>query len=95
MSEFASILLINPFFGPWPPWMAAFLESCRFNADIHWLLLGDQSTSWQMPPNVRLQKMTLTELLERASTTIGCKVQKITIHSVTFVLHTARFLRMN
>ena len=37
----ASVLILIPWFGPWPPWMRFFLESCRWNSTINWLLIGD------------------------------------------------------
>src|SRR6516165_8508611 len=38
----ASVLILIPWFGPWPPWMRFFIESCRWNSTINWLLIGDK-----------------------------------------------------
>jgi hypothetical protein len=76
MSSSPSILLIVPFFGSWPKWTPAFLESCRLNADIEWLFFGDRPFHWQPPPNVRFQQMGLSELLARTKATTGFDVQK-------------------
>ncbi|PWU06797.1 MAG: hypothetical protein C5B47_07010 [Verrucomicrobia bacterium] len=71
-----SILVIAPFFGPWPKWMPLFLESCRLNADITWLLLGKVSLPWEVPSNVHSEKMGLYEILKRAQVATGFDVQK-------------------
>ena len=76
MNSVPSILMITVFFGSWPKWMPAFLESCRLNADIEWLLLGKPSLSQNLPANVRFQPMELSEFLERARTATGFNVEK-------------------
>lgn len=48
-----SILFLIPYFGNWPFWMPFFVESCRHNPDIDWLLIGDCAEIPNLPPNVR------------------------------------------
>ena len=36
-----SIIVIIPFFGEWPDWMLLFVESCRHNPSINWLIPTD------------------------------------------------------
>ncbi|WP_313740327.1 DUF6625 family protein [Pseudomonas sp.] len=50
-----SILFIIPYFGQWPFWMPFFLESCRRNADIDWLLFSDCGVPDDLPSNVRIE----------------------------------------
>lgn len=48
-----SIIFLIPYFGQWPFWMPFFIESCRANPDIDWLLLGDCGDPVGLPSNVR------------------------------------------
>jgi hypothetical protein len=48
-----SIIFLIPYFGRWPFWMSFFIESCRANPDIDWLLLGDCGCPIGLPANVR------------------------------------------
>lgn len=52
--DLKSILIILPWFGPWPTWMRCFLESCRWNASVDWLLVSGAPPPDDLPPNVRL-----------------------------------------
>jgi hypothetical protein len=52
--ELPSILIMIPWFGPWPAWMRFFIESCRWNPTVDWLLIGDASPPADLPPNVRV-----------------------------------------
>ncbi|RBA52970.1 hypothetical protein DQ403_20100 [Stutzerimonas zhaodongensis] len=52
MVQTPSIIIIIPYFGQWPFWMPFFIESCRANPDINWLLLGDCAALEDLPNNV-------------------------------------------
>lgn len=52
MPKTTSIIIIIPYFGQWPFWMPFFIESCRANPDINWLLIGDCPALEGMPDNV-------------------------------------------
>lgn len=47
------LVLISPWFGPWPAWIDFFLESCRKNPDVAWIILTDQPPPENRPDNVR------------------------------------------
>ena len=47
------LAVIIPWFGPWPPWIEFFVESCRWNRTIRWFLLSDQA-----PPANRAHNLT-------------------------------------
>lgn len=49
----SSILFFTAWFGPWPAWMKFYLQSCRWNDDIDWVLIGDAPPPADVPPNVR------------------------------------------
>lgn len=55
MAVSPSICFVIPYFGRWPFWMPLFLESCRLNPDIDWLLFSDCGEPEHLPPNVRIE----------------------------------------
>ena len=55
------ILFLIPYFGRWPFWMPFFLESCRHNADIDWLLFSDCPIPSNVPDNVRIESITFAD----------------------------------
>lgn len=57
MTEAPSICFVIPYFGRWPFWMPLFLESCRCNPDIDWLLFSDCGEPENLPANVRIEPM--------------------------------------
>lgn len=61
------ILFIIPYFGRWPYWMPLFLESCRRNADIDWLLFSDCGVPENLPPNVTVESMTFAAYCQLVS----------------------------
>ena len=48
-----SILILIPHFGPWPEWIDFFVESCRANRSIDWVLISDQPPPENKAGNVR------------------------------------------
>lgn len=48
------ILLILPYFGKFPPYFSLFLQSCRHNPTIDWLLLTDNRESYDYPKNMQV-----------------------------------------
>ena len=48
------ILLIIPYFGTFPTYFPLFLQSCRHNSTIDWLLLTDNRQSYDYPDNVHV-----------------------------------------
>lgn len=65
------ILFVIPYFGSWPFWMPFFLESCRRNADIDWLLFSDCGTPDNLPPNVQVEQITYKEYCQLVSARLG------------------------
>lgn len=61
------ILFVIPYFGNWPFWMPFFLESCRRNADIDWLLFSDCGIPDNLPPNVKVEQITYKEYCQVVS----------------------------
>ncbi|RON10659.1 hypothetical protein BK659_03870 [Pseudomonas brassicacearum] len=61
------ILFIIPYFGRWPFWMPFFLESCRRNADIDWLLFSDCGNPQNLPDNVKIENIGFSEYCQLVS----------------------------
>ncbi|MFJ2365683.1 DUF6625 family protein [Pseudomonas sp. NPDC087697] len=61
------ILFIISYFGRWPFWMPFFLESCRRNADIDWLLFSDCGTPQNLPDNVKIENIGFSEYCQLVS----------------------------
>jgi hypothetical protein len=61
------ILFIIPYFGRWPFWMPFFLESCRRNRDINWLLFSDCGTPENLAVNVQIEHISFTEYCQLVS----------------------------
>jgi hypothetical protein len=52
------ILVILAWFGKWPGWIRPFLESCRWNPSVDWLIATDCGAPEDLPGNVRLHHTT-------------------------------------
>lgn len=68
------IALIIPYFGKLPNYFQLFLNSCRYNSDIDWLLYTDDKTDYKYPSNVIVKYCTLTELHNTINEKMGFKV---------------------
>lgn len=62
--DYPKVLLINPYYGKWPCWLPAFLESCRANPEVEWLIPTDCPVPADYPANVHFVKNSLSELEE-------------------------------
>lgn len=65
------ILLIIPYFGKWPFWFDFFLQSCRFNPTINWLLISDAGRPNLLPDNVLYREMSYPDYLNFVSDRLG------------------------
>jgi hypothetical protein len=68
------ILLLAPWFGPWPEWIEFFLATCRWNRWIDFLFLGDCGAPGRLAPNVRHVPLTLADLSRIAEDRLGCPI---------------------
>jgi hypothetical protein len=48
-----------PYFGTWPCWFPAYLQSCKYNPSIRWFFLTDCETPSVTPPNTQFIPTTL------------------------------------
>lgn len=61
MTTQPSICFVIPYFGRWPFWMPFFLESCRRNPDVDWLLFSDCGVPSELPSNVRIESISYAD----------------------------------
>lgn len=70
-----SICIVIPYFGRWPFWMPCFLESCRANSDIDWLLYSDCGQPEKCPSNVRVVAASYQDYCQRIADTLHIDFQ--------------------
>lgn len=68
-----SIVILIPWFGPWPEWIDFFVESCRANRDVNWVLITDQSPPENSAPNVRFLRTSFADYKARISDTLAIR----------------------
>ncbi|NEN89238.1 MAG: hypothetical protein F6K48_10130 [Okeania sp. SIO3H1] len=61
------IILIIIYFGEWPVWFPAFLQSCKYNPDVDWLFFTDCPIPETQINNVNFIPFTIKEFNELAS----------------------------
>lgn len=66
------LVLISCYMGNFPSYFNLFVESCRWNPQIDWLIFSDcPPLTYEIPSNVRIEYLTLTEVQELAFRKIG------------------------
>lgn len=60
-----SIVIIIPYFGKFPSYFQLFLNSCKFNETIDWVIITDNDSKYDYPPNVRKVKDSFVEIQKR------------------------------
>lgn len=70
----SSICLIRWWFGDFSPYMDCVLRSCAANPDIDWLILTDNPSRKNFPPNVRTHLTSVAELRQLFSAKAGFAV---------------------
>jgi len=62
------------YFGRLPTHFDCVLRSCEYNPSIQWVIVTDDTTPWDLPPNVRIHRATLPELQKLFSHKLGFDV---------------------
>ena len=70
-----SIAIIIHYFGPWPEWMNFWVETCRANRTIDWILFGDSGEPENRAPNVRYVRTSFDDYRTLLSARLGTKVR--------------------
>src|ERR1700689_4414534 len=50
------IVMLVTWFGPWPKWFSLYLESCRWNPTINYIMISDAPVPDGIPDNVKFIK---------------------------------------
>lgn len=60
-----SICLVVPYFGKLPNNFQIWLNSCKYNPTINWIVFTDDKTNFEYPPNVKVTYTTIDEIRKR------------------------------
>lgn len=60
-----SVVIIIPYFGNFPNYFQLFLNSCKYNKTIDWVIITDNESEYNYPQNVRKVKDTFVEVQKR------------------------------
>ena len=71
------ICFVIPYFGCWPFWMPFFLESCRTNSSIDWMLFTDCGLPENCPDNVKVVSISYANYCERLSNALNIKFRAV------------------
>jgi hypothetical protein len=71
------LLLFAQWFGPWPAWIEFFVESCKWNPEIDWLILTDQDPPENRAPNVRYRKLSFADQKALIAQAIGLDLSHV------------------
>jgi hypothetical protein len=66
-----SIAFLIPHFGPWPPWIDFFIESCRSNRSIDWFIFSDADPPDNRSRNVRHIQLSFADYKQQVSDAVG------------------------
>lgn len=72
------LLLISPWFGAWPEWINFFIESCKHNREIDWLIPTDQAEPENKAPNVKFVHYSFDDYREKLSSEVGVDLHNLT-----------------
>ena len=76
------LLLFSPWFGPWPEWIEFFVESCKWNPEVDWLIHTDRDPPENTAPNVTFQQMSLAEYRQVLSERLGIDASAVTPYKI-------------
>jgi hypothetical protein len=81
-NELRSIRIIIPWFGPWPAWMRCFIESCRWNPTVDWLLFSDAPPPDDLPPNLRIVTIGFADYRALVASRLGINLEWTDAHKL-------------
>lgn len=68
------IAILIPYFGPWPEWIDFFIETCRSNSSIDWIVFNDQPPPENRAPNVRHVTISFEDYCSQLTEALGLRV---------------------
>jgi hypothetical protein len=61
MSRQKTLVVLMPWYGPWPDWIELYLESCKWNPTVNWVFFSDQPKPNNVANNVRYVFLSLKD----------------------------------
>lgn len=70
---------IVPYFGKLPNYFPVFLKSCEANKDYNWIIFTDDTSTYNLPQNVKIEYMTFEELKKIINNKLGfsCVISEV------------------
>lgn len=68
------LVFIIPYFGKFNNYFQFFLESCKKNKNVDWIIFTDDKTKYNYPPNVKVIYMSFSEIKEVIQSKIPFKI---------------------
>jgi hypothetical protein len=68
------ICVITIYFGDWPAWFPLFLNSCKFNPDIDFLIFSDHVVPLDLTSNIRSVPFTMKDFNHLATEKLNLKI---------------------
>lgn len=65
------VCILIPYFGKWPAHFAPFLESCRYNSTLTFLIFTNLQPPSVVPPNVQFHHATLVDIKRKLDAVLG------------------------
>lgn len=85
MTKSQSIIVIANYFGRWPVWINFFMESCRRNPSIDWLIYTDCGLPENLPPNVSIRSISFQDYLALVSSRLEISFTHLQPYKLTEV----------
>ncbi len=67
------VCIIIVYFGQWPSWFSAWLQSCKTNPEFNWLIFSDLQAPKDLPGNVKIEIIEQHQLEHRVSKMLGAR----------------------
>jgi Family of unknown function (DUF6625) len=65
------LVIVIPYFGEWPFWFAAYLESCRYNPQVDWVFYTDCGVPENKPDNTEFIEISFADYKKLISQRLG------------------------
>lgn len=65
------LIMLMPYFGRWPEWIDLFIESCKWNPDVHWRFFTDCGQPENEAANVEFVPISFAEYRARVRERLG------------------------
>jgi hypothetical protein len=67
------LVMLIPYFGPWPQWINYFMASCGANTNIRWKFFSDNDPPESAPTNAEFRKLSLDDYRQLISSRLSVR----------------------